>query len=298
MTRVDVLLAAPAESFGGVSALVLHDEALTYTLFEPGRVGVIDLATLRATERLGTPAGLSGMARGDDGTLYLANVWAKTISRLAPGAGVAEVLVSSEGNAARVATHGAHLAWGGGTVSSQCVRVATLDALRPRNVATKLGPVTSLRADARGVVFTCNGTPRRPGAVWSAGWDAPQATPLYEGMRYCKHAARGADGAVYFGAEFARPRSAEGGIWRVREGAEAEKVSGVFDPRGISLDEGGGVAACYDGAVRAWRDHGAVHTLAALGVPVRSAVADARWVYVGTSRPWGPERGVVLRVAR
>ena len=103
---------------------------------------------------------------------------------------------------------------------------------------------------------------------------------------------------MYFSAEFSRPRGAEGGRWRVREGDGAVKVAAVIDPRGISPDEGGGVAAAYDGTVCTWRDDGTVHTLAALGVPVVNAVADARWVYVGTGRPWGSERAVLLRVAR
>jgi hypothetical protein len=137
-----------------------------------------------------------------------------------------------------------------------------------------------------------------PGAVWSAGWKELQAQKLSDEMRFCKRAARGPDGAVYFSAEFSRPRGAEGGLWRVREGDGAVKVAAVIDPRGISPDEGGGVAAAYDGTVCTWRDDGTVHTLAALGVPVVNAVADARWVYVGTGRPWGSERAVLLRVAR
>lgn len=298
MTQIDVLLSAPTAILGGVSGLALRGATLTYAFFEPGRVGVIDLETLRAQTLLDTPAGLSDLSLADDGTLYLANVWACTISRLAPGRRDAEVLVSSERNAARVAVHGEHLAWGGGTGSSQAVRVASLKDLRPRNVATKIGHVTSMRADGRGVLFTTNGTPRSPGGVWSAGWEDLEARRLSDGMRFCKRACRGPDGAVYFGAEYARPRGAESGLWRVREGDGAVRVARVIDPRGISPDEGGGVAAAYDGTVRTWRDDGTVHTLAALGVPVVNAVADARWVYVGTARPWGPERAVLLRVAR
>lgn len=298
MTQIDVLLSAPTAILGGVSGLALRGATLTYAFFEPGRLGVIDLETLRAQTLLDTPAGLSDLSLADDGTLYLANVWACTISRLSPGRRDAEVLVSSERNAARVAAHGEHLAWGGGTGSSQAVRVASLKDLRPRNVATKIGHVTSMQADGRGVLFTTNGTPRSPGGVWSAGWEDSQAQRLSDGMRFCKRASRGPEGVVYFGAEYARPRGAESGLWRVREGDGAVRVARVIDPRGISPDEGGGVAATYDGTIVTWRDDGTVHTLAALGVPVVNAVADARWVYVGTARPWGPERAVLLRVAR
>ena len=297
MRDPDVLLHAADGAANDVSALVLRGRRLYYASFQPARVGVIDLDTGRAELLAEAPDGLSGLALGDDGALYLANAWARTLSRLAPGASAPEVL-ARDPNAVRVAVFGEHIAWGGSTGPVQAVRVGELPTPRARTVASRVGVVTSIAADAVGAVFCTNGTPRQSGAVWAVGWDDAAATKLAEGMRCCKVGQRAADGWVYYAAEFPRGRAREDGLWRVREGAAPERVAGVFDPRGFEVSEGGVVGVSYDGAVFACDASGATRTLADVGAQAARAVADGEALYVAAVRPRVGDRALVFRVAR
>lgn len=297
MREPDVLLRAPDDA-STLSALALHGRRLYYTTFEPARVGVIDLDTGRAELLAQVPDGLSDLAVSDDGTLYLANAWARTVSRLAPGASAPEVIVRDP-NAVRVAVSGQRIAWGGSTGASHAVRVGELPAPVPRTIASRVGSVIALSADAAGVVFATNAKPKHPGAVWAAGWGDAAATVLADGMRFCKECLRAADGWVYFAAEFPRVRAKDDGLWRVREGAAPERVAAVFDPRGFHVDDDGTiVGASYDGAVFACDLGGATRKLADLGVTTVRAVADREAVYVGAVRPRPGDRAQIFRVAR